>query len=626
MMHLAYQPIGIPDLHQPLMARFEQIVAQFSDQIAVVAENALTYQVLNQRSNQLAQAILAQDNDPKAVVTILGGQQTKTIVAMLAALKIGRIFTVLDPKFPPERLRYIYADSGSELIITGADHFDLVTKLGGKHTPILDIEAIAAFGRENIGKYLPPETPAAIYYTSGSTGKPKGILCAQNYYLFRSYWFAKTTELTLDDRAALLFLASYGMASNQIFGTLLNGARLCLFDPNWKGLNELVSWLHQEQISIFNPPAPLFQVLVRTDFDKDQFESVRLVYVGGQPIYKQDLDHFWEQFPGTCRFIHTYGSTEASQISAYPVARSIQLEKDVLPVGYPDQDVRVVDVAGHPVDEGQEGEIVVSGPYIAYEYWHKPDQTAGAFQTDPVDPKVRRFFTGDRGRFRLNGILENLGRIDFMVKILGYRVELNEIEAAILKNPSIQQAVVLAHDQIGGDKQLVAYLKLLENSEADISQLRQFLQKCLPDYMIPAAYVIIDQFEMTTTGKIDRQALPTPVRVRPDIQTAFVPPKTAMELAVSEIWITVLALDRIGVHDNFFELGGHSIQATQIVSRIQTKLNVNLPLVEIFQKPTIAEVAATLDSLEKSARGNQKPAIKSLSREQFRRKNFDNAT
>jgi acyl-coenzyme A synthetase/AMP-(fatty) acid ligase/acyl carrier protein len=351
-----------------------------------------------------------------------------------------------------------------------------------------------------------------------------------------------------------------------------------------------------ERITVYHSVPTVFRQFAETLSGEETFRDLRIVRLGGEPVYHRDVNVFKKYFPDECILVNRLGSSETGSIRMFFLDKQTQLRSNIVPVGYavPDNEILLVDDSSSRMD-ADEGEITVRARYISPGYWRRADLTADSFRPDPVTEGGRIYRTGDLGRLLPDGCLLHLGRQEFFVKIRGYRVELEEIEGLLATFPGVKEAVVAALNNNSGNERLVAYVVPEPDAVPGVSEMRRFLEGQLPDYMIPATFVFLDALPLTDTSKIDRKALPAPAGLRPDIAVAYAMPTNSTEEAIAKIWAEVLEIDRVGVHDDFFDLGGHSLAATRIISRVVKLFPTNLPIKVLFDAPTVAEMAAVVE-------------------------------
>ena len=580
------------EVEQSVSERFERIAWKYPDRIAVKTRNQqLTYLELNQAANCLAQAILARWGTGQEPVALLIPKGASLVVAILGVLKSGKMFVLLDPTLPHARLRYMLADSQAGLVVADEEYFALAAALAQK-VPCLNIDDLnSSLCAEAPQISRTPNDFAFILYTSGSTGQPKGIV--ENHRNLLHYIMTETNDLHICAEDRLTFLASQG---RDIFRAVLNGAAVYPLEIKQDGLSSLARWLIEEEITIYNSVASAFRDFVNTLTGVEQFPHLRLIKLMGETVYRRDVELYRKHFSERCILVNWYGPNEAGLLSHYLVDKASQITSSVIPVGHAvkDKEILILDEDGNDLGVQQPGEIAVRSRYLSPEYWRRPDLTRAAFTLASSEGAARLYRTGDLGALLPDGCLVHLGRKDFQVKIRGYRVEIAEVEMALMDLDPVKEAVVVAREDVLGQKRLIAYIVLRSTPAPTTSALRAALTVKLPDYMVPSVFVFLDKMPVIGIGKIDRNALPAPANSRPVLDEPYVPPRIPLEVELSRIWAEVLSLDRVGIHDNFFDLGGHSLAATRVVSQVIKNFQLGLPLQSLFQTPTIAEMAAVI--------------------------------
>jgi amino acid adenylation domain-containing protein len=608
-------------IEQSIPDRFEHMVARHPERPAVKTGNlALTYAGLNQMANRVARAILARCGEGAEPVALLLAQGAPNIAAILGVLKAGKFYVPLDPMYPPARLSYMLEDSQAHLIVTDAQHLPVAEAGGRRKQQVLNLDELqAGFADENLGSTLGPDTLANLLYTSGSTGAPKGVLHNHRNVLHMVRNACNGFHLCAEDRLSLLYSPSVASAARTVFSALLNGATVLPYNLREAGLAGLSSWLIQEEITCYNSVATVFRHFARTLTGEEHFPSLRLIVLGSETIYKSDVELYRQHFPPTCLFVATLGATEITHIRRYFVDQEVPLPDSVVPVGYPEEGVQVLllDESGQEVRVDAVGQIAVKSRALSLGYWHRPDLTQARFLPDPNGGDERIYLTGDLGRMHDDGCLMHVGREDFQVKIRGHRVEVGEIETALLDHPGVKEAVVIAHEDSRGEKRLAGYLVASQELTPSTSMLREFLAVKLPDYMLPTTFMFLDALPPTLSGKVDRRALPPPREEDDAPDSTWVAPRTPLESALAEMWSQVLGRTHVGIHDNFFELGGHSLIATQVVARLQATFQIELPLGRLFELPTIAELALAIEQVKDNGAELQASAIAPVSPEAY---------
>ena len=586
------------EIEQSISDRFEQQVNKYPDRLAIRAETCeLTYDELNNASNRVARALIALRGTSDEPVPLLMEKGPPLISAILGVLKAGKFYVPLDPQYPRQRLAYMLEDSQAGFFITDTQNLHLATSLAKDGLQQLNVDELdASLSTDNVRLSIPPDAYANIFYTSGSTGQPKGVLQNQRNVLHQISNHTNNRHICEYDRLTLLSSCSYTATVKDIFGALLNGAALFPFDLRTGGVSHLANWLAQEEITIYRSVPSVFCHFASVLTAEDKFPKLRLIHLGGEPFYNKDLEKYRDCFSPTCIFVNSMGCTEMGPARDYFIDKQTQTTDSVVPAGYAVEgvEVQLLDPGGQQVGFDSAGEIAFRSRYLSPGYWRRPELTKAAFLPDPEGGDERVYRTGDLGRILPDGCLTHLGRKDFQVKIRGHRVELAEIELALLDIDNVKEAGVLAEEQQSGDKRLVAYLAPEKKPAPTVGTLRRTLAEKLPDHMIPAAYVILDTLPLTLNGKLDRQALSEPGRTRPELEYSFVSPRTPVEEALAEIWSEVLGLDEVGIHDNFFDVGGNSLLAANIISRVITNFRVELPLQFLFEAPTVAAMSVVI--------------------------------
>lgn len=589
---------------------FEQQAARAPERIAVsCGELSLTYAELNARANQLANCLRGSGMRPGTRVGLFMDRSVNTLVAILGVLKTGAAYVPMDPAYPWERLKFIIDDAGVPLVITERS---VSAKLQQASQMVLDIDdwtgTLSQESSANLNIAVPPDSPAYVIYTSGSTGKPKGVLVSHfniaRLFTSTEHWFG----FTQDDVWTLFHSYGFDFSVWEIWGALLYGGRVVVV-PYWvsRTPETFYQLLNAEKVTVLNQTPSAFRQLIAAEENaRDVLPlSLRYVIFGGEALELSALRP-WVARHGDeqPQLINMYGITETTVHVTYRRIRRGDVEQgrgSPIGVPIPDLQVRVLDPEMRPVPVGGEGEIYVGGEGVAIGYLNRAELTAERFIPDPFCsyPGRRLYKSGDCARVLENGELEYLGRNDDQIKINGFRVETGDIEVAINTFPSVQQSKVLLRQTGDAAKQLVAYVIWREGT-AEFPKLREFLSDKLPAYMIPAKFVALQSFPLTTNGKLDRNALPAPNRTRPNLGQPFVAPRNANEKTLAEIFQTVLNVEPIGIHDSFFELGGDSIRTIQIVARA-AKAGLHFTAADLFKAGNIIDL---LHALQHSRQDN----------------------
>ena len=435
------------------------------------------------------------------------------------------------------------------------------------------------------------ENLAYVCFTSGSSGQPKGVSIPHRAIV---RLVKNTTYVSLSTSDVFLQCAppSFDASTFEIWGCLLNGGRLVVLSSEKLSLAHLGSAIRKNNVSVLWLTAGLFHQMV--DHELDSLTGVRQLLAGGDVLSIAHVRKALERL-GEGRLINGYGPTENTTFTCCYSITHLSAEEHSIPIGRPISNTQcfILDRDLQPVPIGVRGELFAGGDGLARGYLNDPELTAEKFIPNPFRPGSLLYRTGDFARYRSDGNIEFLGRIDNQVKIRGYRVELGEIESVLKLHPAVREAVVVAREDVPGDRRLVAYVAPA-SAAAQAGELRGFLKERLPAYMLPSAFVFVDAFPLTPNGKLDRNALPAPERRSPELDGSYVAPRTPTEEVLASIWCEVLNLKQVGVHDNFFEFGGHSLLAVQLRFQIQRTLEIELPLAAIYRWPTIEGIALSV--------------------------------
>jgi amino acid adenylation domain-containing protein len=593
-----FHPTGIfvefkrEEIEQSIPDRFGKIVRMYPDRIAVKTRSQhLTYAELNHAANRVAHAILSQRGTGEEPIGLLFPKGVPLIVTILGVLKAGKICMPMDPTLPQARLSHILEDARANLIVTNHEYLALANRLVPEKQWLNIDESDKCHALGNPDVVLAPDAFAFIFYTSGSTGRPKGVV--ENHRNLLHYVMTETNDYHICVEDRLTFLVPTG---RDIFRSALNGASVYPVDIKQEGLSDLARWLIQEEITLLSAVPSVFRHVVDTLTGDEQFRHLRLIKLMGEPMYRRDVELYRKHFATRCILANSYGPNETGLIAHYFIDRGKQIRSSTVPVGnsVEDKEVLILDEHGKDLGFEQTGQIAVRSRYLSPGYWRRPELTCAAFALASSGGGERVYHTGDLGVMRPDGCLLHLGRIDSQVKIRGNRVEIAEVEMALLELHAVKEAVVVAREDIPGLKCLVAYIVPTSTPAPTASALRSALAAKLPGYMIPSSFVFLDAMPMIGIGKVDRRALPDPGKNRPKLDTPFVPPRTSIEDQLSRIWSEVLSLDQVGIDDDFFDLGGHSLAATRVVSQVIQQFQLELPLQSLFTAPTVAEMAAVI--------------------------------
>jgi len=583
---------------------FELQARRTPDSVALVAEGTprqLSYGELDRRANRLAHRLLRLGLEPEGLVALAVERSPEMVVGILAVLKAGGAYLPLDLGSPPERLAAQIEEARTPVVLTEA----AVAGALPQAAPLLrldeDWERLAGEPDASPGVTAAAERLCYVMVTSGTTGRPKGVAVPHRAVvrLVRESDYASLT-----DREVFLALApvSFDASTLELWGPLVNGGRLVLHPGRLAAPEELGETLARHRVSTLWLTAGLFHQMVEAR--PASLAPISQLLAGGDVLSPAHVRKVLGELEGT--LVNGYGPTENTTFTCCHRMRPAQAVRSPVPIGRPIADswIRMLDRRLEPVPVGVAGMLYAGGDGLARGYFERPARTAESFVPDPrgAAPGGRLYRTGDLARHLPDGNAEFLGRRDTQVKVRGFRIELGEIEAVLGRHPAVASAAVVAREDVAGDEQpgdrrLVAYV-VAGDGEAEPGELRDFLKKTLPEYMVPALFVRLDALPLNANGKVDRRALPAPGGERPAPEASFVAPRDAVEEVLAGIWSEALGLDRVGVEDDFFELGGHSLLATQLISRIRKAFRVELPLAALFEATTVAAMARLLAASE----------------------------
>jgi len=567
---------------------------------------ALTYQDLNRRANRLAHDLQRLGIGPGSLVGICVPRSWEMVVGLFAILKAGGAYVPLDPSYPSERIGYMLADARPAVLLTSRQV--AATLPGGTPGKVIYLDEQRPEGDEKSARNpvstAAPDDPAYVIYTSGSTGKPKGVVGLHRGAVNRFHWMWTSYPFRPGEICCQKTSLSFVDSVSEIFGPSLAGVPTVLLREELvRDVPRLVETLAEQRITrLVLVPALLRAILDQGSDLSDRLTHLNLWMSSGEALREELVERFYERLP-TATLLNLYGSSEASADSTVFDTRGAQASP--VPIGRPIANHRVflLDEIGQPVPLGVSGEIHIAGEGIAGGYWNRPELTAERFRPDPfaADAGGRLYRTGDLGRYRTDGAIDYLGRIDLQTKVRGHRVEPAEIEAALAEHPSVREAAVVAHRDASGEDRLIAYVVPRGDRPSGPGELRAFLARKLPDPMMPAIFVSLEALPRTPSGKLDRRALPAPDPSARATEVPYEAPRTDLERALAGVWAELLQSERVGIHDDFFGLGGHSLLATQLVSRVRKLLRVELPLRVVFEAPTVAGLALAISQSQAEA-------------------------
>ncbi|ASS74401.1 hypothetical protein CIG75_04980 [Tumebacillus algifaecis] len=603
---------------------FEEQVQKSPDHIAVVyGEQTLTYAELDRQANRLAHHLRALGVGPDVPVGVSLERCPELVVVLLGVLKAGGAYLPLDTDAPPARKAQVLEDAQAPVCISQAHLTDRLPQGAVKYVFVdRDAAEIAKHPETKPETDLLPHHLVSIYYTSGSTGKPKGVCSTHDGWVNRMNWMQRRYNLQATETVLQKTTLTFDDAAVEFFWPLMVGARIAMLEPE----------LHKDPLAIMEAairyetavlqfvPSMLSLFLDAVTAEKqEQLRALRIVISSGEALRADLVRSFLHNLPSAGLF-NQWGATEVSiDSTCHEVTAADANEEGIVSVGRPidNNQVYILDGNLNPIPIGVPGDLYLAGVGLARGYLNNPERTAEAFIPHPFAPGEVMYKTGDRGYYRKDGSIMFLGRRDDQVKVRGQRVELAEIEAVLVTHPALKECAVVAHKRPSG-YYIVGYYELEAGQNVTVESLREHLLALLPEYMVPARFVLMDALPLTVSGKLDRKLLPDPGEERPDLEAAFIAPRNEIERTIANIWQEILRLNEVGVYDKFFDLGGHSLDATRIMSRINRELGTSLPLRDLFECLTVAGLAERVADVRSSdAKGQLKPVRHAATRDRY---------
>lgn len=563
----------------------------------------LSYRELNERANQLGHYLQGLGVGPDTPVAVCMDRSLELVIALYGVLKSGGAYVPMDADYPQERLAFMLEDTGAPVLLTQSDVASGLPRHNGEVLRLdTDWQQIAREEVSNPALTTRPDNLAYVIYTSGSTGSPKGTMNTHRGICNRLLWMQDQYRLTGADKVLQKTPFSFDVSVWEFFWPLLSGARLLVAEPGGhRDVAYLVKLIREQGITV----AHFVPSMLRTFLEEPGVEkcwSLRHVFCSGEALPYDLQEKFFKR--SASELHNLYGPTEAAVDVTHWTCRRNDKRK-IVPIGLPVANTKVYILDQHlqPLPIGVPGELYLGGVQVGRGYYKRPQLTAEKFIPDPFsgDPNARLYKTGDLCRWGSDGTIECLGRLDFQVKVRGFRVELGEIEAYLGKHPGVREVVVTVAEAELGQKRLVAYVVLVGELACTTTELRDYLKQKLPDYMIPAIWVTLPSLPLTPNGKVDRKALPPPDTSRPAQFSGYVSPRTDIEKMLAGWWAEILRVEHVSIHDDFFELGGHSLSATRLLSRIRSGLQIDVPLRRLFERPTVAGFAEYVEAVRWSS-------------------------
>lgn len=552
----------------------------------------LTYAELNARANHLAHRLQALGVGPEQPVGLCANRDADMIVGLLGILKSGGAYVPLDPAYPQERLAFMINDAKVKVLLTERSALDDALQHEARVLYLDDeMQSFTTQSAHNPVSNVVASNLAYIIYTSGSMGIPKGVAIEHHSANALCNW----SRTVFDDEELSGVLVStsicFDVSVFEIFAPLSWGGRIILA----QNVLQLSDLLDATEISLISTVPSAMIELLRIGGVPD---SVRTVNLAGEPLSSSLAQQIYEQ-TNARRVLNIYGPSEDTTYSTYDFIPRGSTESPAIGRPISNTKAYLLNRYLQPVPIGVAGQLYLEGAGLARGYLGHPDLTAERFTPSSfsTEPGARLYATGDLARYRTDGEIEFLGRIDHQVKVRGYRIELGEIEAVLAQHPGVSSSIVVVLEDKTGDKRIVAYVTRAQNLLTSTDDLYNFLRQKLPAYMIPSAFVVLDSLPLTPNGKVNRKALPVPDRLRPELDTEFIAPANVTQETFASIWSELLKIERVGISDNFFRLGGHSLMATRLISRIRSAFQVELPLQAVFENPTVAGLSERVDAI-----------------------------
>ncbi|RCJ40973.1 non-ribosomal peptide synthetase [Nostoc minutum NIES-26] len=591
---------------------FEQQVERSPNILALISQSEqLTYQQLNQKVNKLAHYLINLGITSETLVGICLERSIDMVVAILAIFKAGGAYLPLDPNYPIERLQFMLADSQVSLVISNSS---LINGLEQITAIALDTEwdILQKESQENPVSKSRGNDTAYVIYTSGSTGTPKGVLGTHRGTVNGLHWLWKTYPFVSDEICCQKTAISFVDSVWEIFAPLLQGIPSVIIpDAIAKDPQLFLEILDRHKVSRLVLVPSLLRILLDAYSHLIQNLSHLRLWISSGEALAVDLAQNFQKLLPNAKLINLYGSSEVSANVTFYDTNLLTEQSTIVPIGYPIDNTQVYVLDRHLqlVPIGVVGELYIGGDGLAKGYWHRLELTGERFIDNPFIPGTKLYKTGDLVRYLNNGQLEYLDRYDDQIKIRGFRIELGEITSAITQHPSVQDVVVISHNDAEGEQYLTAYI--VTQQENLISHILQNLQQKLPSFMIPSAFVVVDGIPLTPNGKVDKNSLPTDDIIHPNSPKSFIVPRNFTELALEKIWTNLLNISPIGVTDNFFDLGGHSFLAVRLMAKISERFGHNLPLSTLFENTTIEKLAKIVSQPVSLGSGSPLVAIQS---------------
>ena len=573
---------------------FEENAAKYPERVAAIFGNQhVTYLELNEKSNQLARLLRRNGVKSDSIIGIMLERSLEMLIGIMAVEKAGGAYLPIDPHYPKDRINYILEDSGVTLLLSHRK-FSSIEVNENINRIFLEDQSLYEGDSSNLPRLAEPENLAYVIYTSGSTGKPKGTLIEQHSLVNRLNWMQKRYPIGSDDIILQKTPFTFDVSLWEMFWWSMQGARVCFLDPDAeKDPGMIVKAIEKNAITVMHfVPSMLnsFLEYINDTGEVERIASLKQVFASGEALTPAQVRLFKRllEKKGT-KLTNLYGPTEATVDVSYFDCNTTE-DLDIIPIGKPIDNIKlyIMDNKMHLQPIGVAGELCIAGEGLARGYLNRPELTDEKFVHNPLEPNQKLYHTGDLARWREDGNIEYLGRMDFQVKIRGLRIELGEIERVLQEHPAVKECIVTAWEKEPGNMYLVGYVIREKGTNVESGELQAYLEKALPEYMVPRIYVFVDTMPLSANGKVNRKALPVPVL---DSKTEFVAPRNEVENILTNIWSEELGIENVGVNDNFFEIGGHSLLLTRVHSRMNKQFQREFSLIDLFTHSTISALA-----------------------------------
>ena len=590
---------------------FEEQAQRTPHAIAVEFEKKyVTYSELNSRANQVANVLRKNGVEADSLIGVCIERSVELVVALLGVWKAGGAYVPLDPMNPPERLNYMLSDSEARIVLTSVRQRHLFAGTN-RRSICIDSDPSLFASESSDAPHIAqiPTDLAYVMYTSGSTGNPKGVMVTHGGLVNYVVWAAAEYSADVGESVPLHSSIAFDLTVTALWVPLIAGGSVELLPEEIGGLNLLAALRRKKERSLVKITPAHLALLAEQLEPFEAAELSNLFVIGGENLSAESLQRWRNDAPKT-RLINEYGPTETVVGCCVYEVRPDDPRNGSVPIGRPIANTKlyVLDSQMNPVPPGEKGELYIGGAGVARGYWNRPELTKQKFVPDPFsgDTDARLYNSGDLARYRTDGTLEYLGRIDSQVKIRGFRVELGEIEAKLAEHPAVQASAVIVREASAGNKQIVGYLVLRQDHEVTVNDLLVELRKGLPEYMLPSRLVFLGAMPLTPNGKVDKSALPPPEMTTSDREDTFVSPRTPLEEMLARVWSSALGVDQVGIRDNFFEMGGDSLLAIRVVDAIKSSSGIGVNVADLFRHATVAELAESLSNSAPASEDSQR--------------------